>query len=59
MQKHKNVKKQGNKTQPKVNNSQIPDSNNSEVDEMPTKEFKIILTRLINKFKDNMNKLLN
>jgi hypothetical protein len=64
------MEKQGNIISQKVNNSTTMDSNDSEVDEIPDKELKRIITRMINEieedtcnhlnlFKENTNKLFN
>jgi hypothetical protein len=52
------MRKQGNMTSPKVS-STIMDTNDSKVDDIPDKEFKRMIIRMINKTKEDINKCLN
>jgi alpha-galactosidase len=49
------MKKQGNDSS-KNNNSTIMESNDREVDEISDKEFKRMITRIIKKIKEDVNK---
>lgn len=44
---------------PKVYNSLVTDFKDIEMEEMPDKELKRMMLRMINKFKENTNKQLN
>jgi hypothetical protein len=55
----KNVERQGNMNPPKTNSFTIMDSNGSEVNGISVKEFKRMIIRIINKFKEHMNKYMN
>jgi hypothetical protein len=54
----RNMKKEGDITPPKVNPT-IIDTKENEVNEILDKEFKRMIIRMINKFKDDMEKHLS
>jgi flagellar biosynthesis regulator FlaF len=53
------MRKQGNATPSKVHNSLITESKDIEMVEMPDRELKVLILKMINDLKEDSNKLMN